>query len=59
MSPSPSDDRASWRPSPEEASARLEDAEGDDDETRLEVLEDLHAALQEELDSGETPSAGR
>jgi hypothetical protein len=43
----------------EEARARLEEAVDAPDEQRLEVLEALHSALQEELDGGEAPSAGR
>jgi hypothetical protein len=44
---------------PEEARARLEAAEGADDAARLEALEELHSALQEELDAGEAPQTGR
>jgi hypothetical protein len=43
----------------DEALARLEAAADSDDEGRLSVLEELHSALQEELDAAEAPSPGR
>jgi hypothetical protein len=43
----------------DEALAQLEAAAGLDDERRASVLEELHSALQEELDASEAPSPGR
>jgi hypothetical protein len=41
------------------ARADLERAEAGDDSTRLEILESLYRALEEELDRDETDQAGR
>ena len=41
------------------ARARLEAAEEADDEGRVSALEELHSALQAELDTAEAPSPGR
>jgi hypothetical protein len=41
------------------ARARLEAAVDADDEGRLSALEELHSALQAELDAAEAPSPGR
>ncbi len=38
---------------------RLERAERADDRARLELLEELYSALEQELDAGEAASAGR
>ena len=49
---------ADARPDPEEVRYRLEAADGADDGARLTALEELHAALQEEIDA-EAPPTGR
>jgi hypothetical protein len=49
---------ADARPEPEEVRNRLDAAESEDDGARLTALEELHAALQEEIDA-EAPPTGR
>ena len=46
-------------PSHDEVRDRLDAAEGGDDATRVDALEQLHSTLQEEIDAGEAPSTGR